>query len=65
MPLRMVNYAVLLKFDRVQDLRLRHEGLATVAPMVIYRGRRPWNAATDFRLLHGEVPESLLSYVPS
>ncbi len=65
MALRIANCALLLKIEAFEDRLRPQDRLAAVFSMAIYRGTTPWSAVTDFRVLHGELPESLMRDVPS
>ncbi len=63
-PDELTVFQVLRYMVQLNDQRLRQgEPLACVIPMVLYHGRRPWNAATRMNELL-DVPDSLRCYVP-
>ena len=60
MALRMQVYVGLLYQDLVAQRRLaKHGKLPPVLPIVLYRGRRPWHAATELAQLMWQAPDGL------
>ena len=66
MALRMMVYAGLLYQDLIKQKEFGPDGLLpAVFPVVIYNGRRPWNAPLKLSELITPVPEPLRSFLPA
>ncbi len=67
MALRMNAYTTLLLQDLIATRKLRSQTpLPIVLPIVIYNGKRQWNAPRDVADLFGaNLPKELLPYIPS
>jgi predicted transposase/invertase (TIGR01784 family) len=66
MAVRMMTYVGLLYQDLIRTGKLTdRKKLPPVFPIVLYNGKKSWNAATDINELLEEVPGSLRRYQPS
>jgi Putative transposase, YhgA-like/Domain of unknown function (DUF4351) len=65
MAVRLLAYVALLLASLVRAGGLTPSGgLPAVLPLVLYNGKRPWNAALDLASLFREVPPGCIPYLP-
>lgn len=65
MAVRLLTYVGLLLEEIIHREKLRPgDRLPAVLPLVLYNGKRPWQAPLDLASLFEEVPDSLRKYLP-
>jgi hypothetical protein len=65
MAVRLLTYVGLLLEEIIHREKLRPgDRLPAVLPLVLYNGKRPWQASLDLMSLFEEVPASLRRYLP-
>jgi predicted transposase/invertase (TIGR01784 family) len=64
MAVRVLAYVALLYQDLIKSKQLQNGKLPAVFPLVLYNGKRPWNAARAVEDLIEDGPDTLAAYRP-